>query len=103
MKSKICVVFVCNKLYFDNFLETCRQLIEIGKYKGDICLIIGDDLKDYIFNEDIFKNNNIEIKYFPELDFGEKWIKINNIIKNQFRRKVWVKKFQFHKFYLFHE
>jgi len=30
-------------------------------------------------------------------------MKINNTIKNQFRRKVWAKKFQFHKFYLFHQ
>ena len=84
--NKICVVFVCNKLYFDKFLNTCNQLIINGKYKGNICLVIGNDLKDYKFNEDIFINNNIEIKYFPDLEFGENWNILYDNIKNHSRR-----------------
>ena len=101
--NKICVVFVCNKLYFVKFLITCNQLIINGKYKGNICLVIGNDLKDYKFNEDIFINNNIEIKYFPDLEFGENWNILYDNIKNHSRRfkKVW-KKINF-KFYLFHQ
>ena len=100
--NKICVIFVCNKLYFDKFLKTCPELIENGKYNGDICLIIGNDLKDHDFKEELFKNKKIKIKYFPDLEFGDEWDRINNDIKFHFRRKVWQKKFQFHKFYIFH-
>jgi hypothetical protein len=42
--DKFCFVFVSNKAYFDKFLYTCNLLITNGNYKGDICLVIGDDL-----------------------------------------------------------
>ena len=44
--DKICVVLTTNKSYFNKFLHTCRQLLSKGKYVGNICLVIGDDLKD---------------------------------------------------------
>jgi len=97
MEKDICVVFVCNKKYINKFLETYKQLINIGNYNDDICLIIGDDLLDYNFND-----IKIIVKHFPDLYFGEEWNEMNNSIKSYFRKGVWEKKFQFHKFYLFH-
>ena len=44
--------FVSDKKYFNKFIETCQQLINIGKYKGSICLIIGDDL----LNDELLKS-----------------------------------------------
>ena len=65
---KICCVFVCNKKYFNKFINTCNQLIKYGNYKGDICLIIGDDLVgDKLLDLSIIKDNNIIIKYFEKI------------------------------------
>ena len=44
MNKDVCVVFLCNKAYFNKFINTCNQLITNGKYNGNICLVIGDDL-----------------------------------------------------------
>ena len=42
--NKLCAVFLCNKAFFSKFMYTCNQLITNGKYNGNICLVIGDDL-----------------------------------------------------------
>lgn len=96
----ICVVFVCNKAYFDNFIYTCNQLITYGNYKGDICLVIGDDLyKDKLLDCDTITCNNVKIKYFPNIKFSEDFL---NIQKKLDRPPLWFNKiFQFHKFHLF--
>ena len=57
--EKFCFVFLCNKFYFDKFLYTCSLLITRGNYKGDICLVIGDDL-----NNEELKSHKF-IKNFP--------------------------------------
>ena len=49
----ICFVFVCNKNYFSKFINTCNELITNGKYKGDICLVIGNDL----LNDDLLTSS----------------------------------------------
>jgi len=46
MSESLCFVFMCNKPYFHKFINTCEQLINNGRYKGDICLLIGDDLNN---------------------------------------------------------
>lgn len=98
--TNICVVFVCNKAYFNKFINTCNQLINTGKYKGDICLIIGDDiLDDKILDCDFIKNNNIIIKYFSNIFFPKKFLEINNNIHTD--RRNLTKKFQWHKLHLF--
>ena len=48
LSDKICALFVCNKSYLDKFLDTCNQLIKNGKYKGDICLIIGNETQNHL-------------------------------------------------------
>lgn len=94
------VVFLCDKAYFDKFIYTCSQLLTNGKYIGDICLVIGDDLNnDPMLDCDIIKNNNIIIKYFPNIQFSNSFIELQ---KKIYRQSHWFnKKFQFHKLHLF--
>lgn len=100
MDKKLCVVFVCDKAYFNKFVYTCNQLLTNGKYKGDICLVIGDDLiNDKILKNDIIIKNNVIIKYFPNNNFD------NDFLHKQYnmnRPPHWFKKlFQYHKLHLF--
>ena len=44
--TNTCVVFLCDKPYFHKFIYTCNQLLSNGNYKGNICLVIGNDLKN---------------------------------------------------------
>ena len=101
INNNICVVFLCNNAYFNKFIYTCNQLITNGKYNGHICLVIGDDLynHDSLVNCDIIKNNNIIIKYFPDINFPTDFEKINNSISTDGRNLT--KKFQWHKMHLF--
>ncbi len=100
MAKDVCVVFLCNKAYFNKFIYTCNQLIENGKYKGNICLVVGDDLhSDELLNFDIIKNNNITIKHFTNIKFSNDFLEINNKIKTDGRNLT--KKFQWHKLHLF--
>ena len=100
MNKNICVVFVCNTAYFNRFIYTCNQLITNGKYNGNICLVIGDDLyNNKLLNCNIIKNNNIIIKHFRDIKFPDKYLEINNNIKSDGRHLT--KKFQWHKLHLF--
>ena len=100
MIKDICVVFVCDKNYFNKFIYTCNQLITNGKYNGNICLVVGDDLyNNELLNCDIIKNNNITIKYFPNIQFPKEFLIKNNTIKTDGRNLT--KKFQWHKLHLF--
>jgi len=96
----ICVVFLCNKAYFEKFTCTLNQLLTVGNYSGDICLVIGDDLKeDKLLESDILKNNNIIIKHFPDIVFDKEFMDLQQSLN---RAPHWVKKlFQYHKLYLF--
>lgn len=100
MNKEICVVFLCNKEYFSKFVNTCNQLITNGKYNGNICLVIGDDLhNNEMLNCDIIKNNNIIVKHFPNISFSHQFLDIQ---RRMIRPPHWFKKrFQFHKFHLF--
>jgi len=96
----ICVVFTVNKPYFDKFIYTCNQLITNGNYKGEICLVIGDDLQnDELLNCDFIRNHNIIIKHFPSIEVTKSFMDIQEKMN---RPPHWFQKmFQFHKFYLF--
>ena len=100
MNKDVCVVFLCDKAYFNKFINTCDQLITNGKYNGNICLVVGDDLhNDPLLNCDIIKSNNIMIKYFPNIQFSNEFIDVQEKMS---RPSHWFqKKFQFHKFHLF--
>jgi len=96
-----CVVFVCNKAYFGSFLQTCNELVTNGKYFGDICLVIGDDLlNDPILNHPVIASNNVHIKHFPNITFPKSWTDVNTSLKMTDGRNI-TKKFQWHKLHLF--
>lgn len=100
MNNRVCVVFLCDKAYFNKFINTYNQLITNGKYNGNVCLVVGDDLhNDELLNNDIIKNNNIIIKHFPNIQFSNNFLEINNKIISDGRNKT--KKFQWHKLHLF--
>jgi len=100
--SKLCAVFLCDKAYFSKFIYTCSQLITNGNYRGDICLVIGDDLyNDSILDCDLINNNNIIIKHFPNIQFTDEFLKINNLVNCDGRNIS--KKFQWHKLHLFNK
>tara|TARA_Y200000002_G_scaffold349835_1_gene326746 strand:+ start:4745 stop:5704 length:960 start_codon:yes stop_codon:yes gene_type:complete len=102
MEEKICCVFVSNKKYIEKFYETCSQLLTVGKYTGDICLIIGDDLNNDDFkNSEFVTKNNIIIKHFPDIQFTSEFVELQKQLN---RPSFWFEKlFQYHKFYLFSE
>jgi hypothetical protein len=100
MNQNICVVFLCDKPYFNRFIYTCHQLITNGRYKGNICLVVGDDLNnDKLLDCDFIKNNNIIIKHFSNIYFPNNFYFINNNIITDGRNIT--KKFQWHKLHLF--
>ena len=71
-----------------------------GKYYGNICLVIGDDLvNDTRLETDIIKKNKIVVKHFPNIEFSNEFL---NIQHKMARPEHWFKKlFQYHKLYLF--
>lgn len=102
MEDSLCIVLTCNKPFFGKFIETCRQLRTAGNYSGDVCLIIGDDLNgDPLLNDAFLIDNNIIVKYFPNISFTHDFTIINNQIHSDGRNIT--KKFQWHKMHLFNE
>jgi len=97
---KLCAVFLCDSAYFNKFLYTYNQLINKGNYKGDICLIIGDDLiNNELLKCDIIEKNNVIIKHFPNIIFSPVFLDIQAQLN---RPQHWFKKlFQYHKLHLF--
>lgn len=98
--KNLCVVFLCNKPYFNKFMYTCEQLITHGKYKGNICLVVGDDLNNSpLLNCEFIQQNNILVTYFPNIPFSQQFTTIQKVMK---RPPHWfMKQFQFHKLHLF--
>ena len=99
MITDVCVVFCCNKAYFHKFMNTCNQLITKGKYNGNICLVVGDDLKNDALLDCDFIKNNVITKYFPNIQFSNDFLVVNNNIATDGRNLS--KKFQWHKLHLF--
>jgi hypothetical protein len=98
--TKLCAVFLCDNAYLHKFVYTCNQLITNGNYKGDICLVIGDDLNNpAFFNNPFIKDNNIIIKYFPNIQLTSDFLNLQYIMN---RPSHWAHKlFQYHKLHLF--
>ncbi len=98
--SKACAVFVVDRAYYTKFVDTCSQLVGNGKYKGDICLIIGDDLNTEAFKSSKFiKQHNIIVKHFPNLRFPTEFIENQKTLDREY--KWFQKMFQYHKLHLF--
>lgn len=96
----IAIVFFCNRPYLNKFFYTCNQLLTNGNYKGDICLFIGNDLKNSnIYQHPFIRKNKIIIKYFPEIQFTEDFLKVREIATKNAPRKWPV--FMFNKWHVF--
>ena len=100
-RTNICVLFICDKPYFDRFIQTYNQLREAGKYSGDVCLIVFYDLyTDPEFQTFMENNTDIHIQYFPPIPFTPSFYENQSRIT---RDGHWNQKmFQFQKYYLFH-
>ena len=98
--SKACVVFLVDRAYYSKFVDTCSQLVQNGKYKGDICLIIGDDLNNEEFKSSKFvKKHHIIVKHFPNLQFSKEFLEKQQALDREFK---WFQKlFQYHKLHIF--
>ena len=104
-KKNYCVAFVSNIAYFDKFINTLTQLINIGKYYGPIILLASDDLyNSQHIKHELIQKYNVQIYNFPKIEtiLSEKTI---NYIKKRTKGK---KSFSwifgtFYKFNLFHE
>jgi hypothetical protein len=99
--SKLCAVFVCDKEYFSRFAFTCSQLVTKGKYKGDICLVIGNDLRnDPMLDCDVIKNNNVTVQYFADIKIAQQnLVGVNNNISAGGRKINWNKFHIFNTFF----
>jgi hypothetical protein len=98
-----CIVFLCNKAYFQRFIKTCELLVTNGKYRGPICLVIGDDLfDDDLLDHEIILKHKVTIKYFPDIVFPTEFTEvIENIDNPNSDRRNITKIFQWHKLHLF--
>jgi hypothetical protein len=96
-KKEICVVLLCDDLYFEAMINTLVQIRQ-ASYRGDVCLVIGDDLKESDkLTHPLLKN--VVIKHFPDITFSEEFLEtFYSIKRDQFWRD---KKFQYHKLHLF--
>ena len=98
--SSTCVVFACDANYLPKFVKTAVSLRHEGRYTGDLCLIIGDDLKDApILKDASFDYLQVKIQHFPNFVFPEETLRIMASLD---RAEHWFpKRFQYHKFHLF--
>ena len=52
MKNKTCIITYTNEKFVPKIQTMISEIREIGKYDGDIVVIIGEDLKDRLQYED---------------------------------------------------
>jgi hypothetical protein len=71
-----------------------------GGWQGDVCLVIGDDMKNYGYEtSDFAKIHNVQVKHFPNFQFPEG---VLETMRKLNRSGMWMEKiFQYHKFHLF--
>lgn len=93
------IVFVCNKPYLQKFKNSYTQLRRNGKYSGDVCLIIGDDLTKEELNKDNFYKD-VEIVKFSNITFPENVTKARSEMKNHPWNCNITKPFQWHKLHV---
>jgi hypothetical protein len=95
-----CVVFVCDYGYFHKFLKTLQGLVKEGEYTGDICLIIGDDLKDSpLLENPLMKEAKVIVQHFPDIEIPFETREIMAELNRDI--KWYLKVFQYHKFHVF--
>ena len=97
---KTCIVTYTNEKFVPKVQTMITEIREIGKYDGDIVIIIGEDLKDRL---DYMGDDKVIIKYFPEIDRGENIEKLRKTpITEGWGNPEFNKTFMWHKLYAFH-
>jgi alpha-N-acetylglucosamine transferase len=90
MTDKTCVITFCNSAYLNQVKYTISALRSIGKYNGDIVLMVSDDLKNLTLDDD-----RVIVKYFPLFDWTNVLQKLNGIStsdgRDLYRRIQWQK------------
>jgi len=100
MKNKTCIITYTNEKFVPKIQTMITEIREIGKYDGDIVVIIGEDLKDRLQYED---DDRVIIKYFPEIDREENIAKLREKpITEGWGNPEFNKTFMWHKLYAFH-
>jgi len=98
--DKICAVFIANNSFISEFKKSAQQLLNNGLFRGDIVLIIGDDLnEDVIISDSFFIDNKIEIVKFKNIEFSNNTRNSLESVKTDGRNIT--KKFQWHKLHIF--
>ena len=97
---KTCIITYTNEKFVPKIQTMITEIREIGKYDGDIVVIIGEDLKDRLQYED---DDKVTVKYFPEIDREESIVKLRkNPITEGWGNPEFNKTFMWHKLYAFH-
>ena len=94
-----CVLFVCNKAYLRRMLDTLYQVRRFGRYRGDVVVVVGDDLKDQLQSLSSHPLRLIP-QYFPDLNLDQLKSRISGVAVSDGRE--YTKVFQWHKMYCFH-
>lgn len=89
-----CIIIFSNKSFLQKAQNTIYNIRTIGKYDGDVVLVVGDDLKDIKSSDP-----RLIIKHFPTIDRTEVLKKLNGISTLDGRDLH--KPFQWHKIYAF--
>jgi len=97
--DKICIVLLCNAAFFGKMLYTLSGIRSNG-YQGDVCIIVGDDLKDHpALGHLLLTLPGTFIKHYNDLKFSQKFLES---FYNMERAPHWKDKiFQYHKFHVF--
>lgn len=101
LNMKTCVAFICDLAYFPKFKYTYYLLRSVGKYDGDVCLVVFEELyHSELLAEFCANNPAVIVQWFHPIlfpqSFHDSQISLN-------REKYWNDKmFQFNKLYLFH-
>ncbi len=101
------IVLMCNnnEYYIKEMLRTIYEIRKIGNYNLDIVLMIGNDLKEKLAEENEItiklRELSVIIKYFEDID-RSKYLKLfeEKPFQEGDKREI-TKVFQYHKFHLF--
>lgn len=93
-----CVVLVTNRSHVQRCFLTIWQLRWFGKYRGDIVIVVGDDLKAAV---PAMARSALKVRpvFFPELDRSEAIKRLKSAPNTS--EVVFTKPFQFHKVHIF--
>lgn len=97
---KTCIVSYTNEKFLPKVQVMIDEIREVGKYSGDIVIIVGDDLKDRLKYDG---DDKVIVKYFPEIDRSESIKRLKeNPITEGWDNPEFNKTFLWHKLYAFH-